>query len=125
MIQILSAQIHYAGIEFNKISVNSIITSFCVGGGQKFTRFGEVILPIYIRYFRFLIPWESLQCSLEACRQGVRSHRARRQTLGDDTIASAVLDRVLHHSVVVNIRGESYRLREKKKSGLFSAKKED
>ena len=48
------------------------------------------------------------------------------EILGDDTIASAVLDRVLHHSVVINIRGESYRLKEKRKSGLFSAaKKED
>ncbi len=37
-------------------------------------------------------------------------------------IASAVLDKILHHSTAVNIRGESYRLREKK-SGLFSAKK--
>ena len=48
-----------------------------------------------------------------------------RWSYSDDTIASAVLDRVLHHSVVVNIRGESYRLREKKKSGLLSAKKDD
>ena len=48
------------------------------------------------------------------------------EILGDETIASAVLDRVLHHSVVINIRGESYRLKEKRKSGLFSvAKKED
>lgn len=30
------------------------------------------------------------------------------------------VERLLHHSVVVNIRGESYRLREKKQAGLFS-----
>ncbi len=47
------------------------------------------------------------------------------EILGDDTISSAVLDRVLHNSVVTNIRGDSYRLKDKKKSGLFSAKKED
>jgi len=36
----------------------------------------------------------------------------------DDTVlASAVLDRLLHHSTVINIRGESYRLKEKKKAG--------
>jgi hypothetical protein len=29
-------------------------------------------------------------------------------------IASAILDRLLHHSTVFNIRGDSYRLREKK-----------
>lgn len=39
--------------------------------------------------------------------------------LGDPVVASAVLDRLLHHSHVLNIKGESYRLREKKKSGLF------
>jgi hypothetical protein len=31
-------------------------------------------------------------------------------------IATAILDRLLHHSHVINIRGESYRLREKKAS---------
>ena len=38
--------------------------------------------------------------------------------LGDSVIASAVLDRLLHHSYVLNIRGESYRLREKRQAGL-------
>lgn len=38
---------------------------------------------------------------------------------GDTVIASAILDRLLHHSVTVNIKGESYRLREKKKAGIF------
>ena len=32
----------------------------------------------------------------------------------DHTIASAILDRVLHHCTVVNIKGESYRLKERK-----------
>jgi DNA replication protein DnaC len=35
--------------------------------------------------------------------------------LGDSVIASAILDRLLHHSTVFNIRGDSYRLREKRK----------
>lgn len=39
---------------------------------------------------------------------------------GDPVIASAMLDRLLHHSHVLNIRGESYRLREKRQAGLFS-----
>lgn len=39
--------------------------------------------------------------------------------LGDPVIATAILDRLLHHSHVINIRGESYRLREKKRAGLF------
>ena len=36
-------------------------------------------------------------------------------------IATAVLDRLLHHSHVLNIRGESYRLKEKRQSGLLGA----
>ena len=41
------------------------------------------------------------------------------ELLGDTVIASAVLDRLLHHSHVLNIRGESFRLREKRQAGLF------
>jgi DNA replication protein DnaC len=32
----------------------------------------------------------------------------------DITIASAILDRILHHCTVVNIKGDSYRLKERK-----------
>jgi DNA replication protein DnaC len=39
---------------------------------------------------------------------------------GDTVVATAILDRLLHHSHIVNIRGDSYRLREKKRAGLFS-----
>jgi hypothetical protein len=41
------------------------------------------------------------------------------EVLGDPVIATAILDRLLHHSHVMNIRGESYRLREKKRAGLL------
>ena len=41
------------------------------------------------------------------------------EVLGGIVIASAVLDRLLHHSHVLNIRGESYRLRDKRQAGLF------
>lgn len=41
---------------------------------------------------------------------------------GDRVIASAILDRVLHHSITVNIKGDSYRLREKLKAGLLKSK---
>jgi hypothetical protein len=37
---------------------------------------------------------------------------------GDAIMASAALDRLLHRCTVINIRGESYRLREKRQSGL-------
>jgi hypothetical protein len=38
---------------------------------------------------------------------------------GDPVVATAILDRMLHNSHVVTIRGESYRLREKRRSGLL------
>jgi DNA replication protein DnaC len=38
---------------------------------------------------------------------------------GDAVLASAALDRLLHRSTVLNIKGESYRLKEKRQAGLF------
>jgi DNA replication protein DnaC len=43
------------------------------------------------------------------------------QVFGETTIATAILDRLLHHSTTLNIRGESYRLKERKKAGLLSS----
>jgi len=34
-------------------------------------------------------------------------------------MTSALLDRLLHHAHVVPIQGESYRLRNKRKAGIF------
>ena len=36
------------------------------------------------------------------------------EVFADVTIASAILDHVLHHCTVINIKGESYRLKERK-----------
>jgi hypothetical protein len=41
------------------------------------------------------------------------------EVFGDPVVATAVLDRLLHHSHVVTIRGDSYRLREKRRAGLM------
>lgn len=38
---------------------------------------------------------------------------------GDPVVATAILDRLLHHSHVLTIRGESCRLKEKRRSGLL------
>jgi DNA replication protein DnaC len=38
---------------------------------------------------------------------------------GDDVLAAAILDRFLHHSHAIVIQGESYRLKQKRKAGLF------
>ena len=39
---------------------------------------------------------------------------------GDKIVTTAILDRVLHHSHVINIQGESYRLKEKRESNINS-----
>jgi DNA replication protein DnaC len=44
------------------------------------------------------------------------------EVFGDAVLATAILDRLLHHSITVNIRGDSYRLREKLKAGLLKSK---
>ena len=38
----------------------------------------------------------------------------------DPVVATAILDRLLHHSQVLTIRGDSYRLREKRRAGLIA-----
>jgi DNA replication protein DnaC len=38
---------------------------------------------------------------------------------GDPIIATAILDRLLHHSITINIRGESYRLKDRRRAGLL------
>ena len=42
---------------------------------------------------------------------------------GDEMIAAAVLDRVLHHSHVLVIQGDSFRLKQKKRAGLLGSTK--
>lgn len=41
------------------------------------------------------------------------------EIFADPVLASAILDRLLHHSATINIRGQSYRLREKRQAGVF------
>ena len=43
------------------------------------------------------------------------------ELLGDTVTATAILDRLLHYSHVINIRGESYRLKDKRQSGLLTS----
>jgi DNA replication protein DnaC len=42
----------------------------------------------------------------------------------DQVLAAAILDRLLHHSVTITIRGESYRLKDKRKAGVLPGGKE-
>lgn len=43
------------------------------------------------------------------------------ELFGDEVLASAILDRLLHHSHVMNIRGQSYRLKDKLKAGVYGS----
>lgn len=45
------------------------------------------------------------------------------EVLGDTVMATAILDRLLHHATTINIKGESYRLKEKRKAGLLGKPK--
>ena len=50
------------------------------------------------------------------------------EVFGDQVIATAILDRLLHHSTTLNIKGEGYRLKDKRKAGLVpgtTAQQED
>lgn len=42
------------------------------------------------------------------------------EMFGDNVLATAILDRLLHHSTTANIKGESYRLKEKRKAGVLA-----
>ena len=42
------------------------------------------------------------------------------EIFNDPILATAILDRLLHYSTTLNIKGESYRLKEKRRAGLLS-----
>jgi len=47
-----------------------------------------------------------------------KSFRDWGELMNDTVIATAILDRLLHHSHIINIRGDSYRLKDRMKSGF-------
>ena len=47
------------------------------------------------------------------------------EIFSDTVLATAILDRLLHHSTTINIKGESFRLKEKRKAGVLSGIKEE
>jgi DNA replication protein DnaC len=50
-----------------------------------------------------------------------QNEEARTCFRGRQRITPAILDRILLHSMIVNINGESYRLKDKRKAGLLAA----
>lgn len=47
------------------------------------------------------------------------------EIFNDQVLATAILDRLLHHATTLNIKGDSYRLREKRRAGLLSRPSEN
>jgi DNA replication protein DnaC len=45
------------------------------------------------------------------------------ELIGDETLAAAILDRLLHHATTISITGESYRLKDKRRAGILAASK--
>jgi DNA replication protein DnaC len=45
------------------------------------------------------------------------------EIFNDHILATAILDRLLHHATTLNIKGESYRLKEKRRAGLLGRAK--
>jgi hypothetical protein len=45
------------------------------------------------------------------------------EVFNDHVLATAILDRLLHHATTLNINGESYRLKEKRKAGIMGKPK--
>jgi len=45
------------------------------------------------------------------------------EVFNDSVLATAILDRLLHYSTTLNIKGESYRLKEKRRAGLLGRPK--
>lgn len=41
------------------------------------------------------------------------------EIFGDQVLATAILDRLLHHATTFNIKGDSYRLKDKRRAGLL------
>lgn len=42
----------------------------------------------------------------------------------DESLTAAIMDRLIHHSHIVNINGDSYRLKQKRKAGIIPVKSE-
>ncbi|PTQ55119.1 MAG: Mobile element protein [Candidatus Carbobacillus altaicus] len=53
-----------------------------------------------------------------------KSYGSWGEIFGDNVLATAILNRLLHHSSTINIKGESYRIKEKKKARFFKLDKQ-
>ena len=63
-------------------------------------------------------PNSTLSARRTACRTSNQSFDAWGDVFGDRVIGTAILDRILHHAITINVRGNSYLLKDKLKAGL-------
>ncbi len=68
---------------------------------------------------RYLSAGGYVACGYVAYRAPKRNVSEWGVVFGDAVVATAILDRLLHHSHVITIRGESYRLKEKRRAGVL------
>lgn len=52
-----------------------------------------------------------------------KSYGSWGDVFGNNVVATAILDRLLHHSTTINIKGDSYRIKEKRKAGFYDVAK--
>ena len=67
------------------------------------------------------IGYRTLDKQATTCLFQLISERYERGSIfQDNVVASAILDRLLHHSHTINIKGESYRLKDRRKAGVWT-----
>ena len=81
------------------------------------------------RSYRALMSWKKIEVPRSSsgkyptssitktfrARQMRKSYGDWGSIFGDSIIATAILDRLLHHSTTINIHGESYRLKDRRR----------
>ena len=82
-------------------------------------------LPLLTALARLYPPERLLTRTAQLAAYESDAPTAFRQRPAAMVLATAVLDRLLHHATTLNIKGESYRLREKRKAGLLGRTPEE
>ena len=60
---------------------------------------------------------------MNTCNESGDQRKRYYEIFNDHVLATAILDRLLHYATTLNIKGESYRLKERRKAGLLGQPK--